>query len=115
MRSESMSKFLGGAGAALAVKVVTGLVIAAAASVLATEVAISGSANPAGWGRQVHHQVTSLPANGPAAGAPQPAGTLSNGAESGGTAGAGQSGLAGNDNTQGNPKVARPNTTWVPE
>ena len=61
MRSESREQIgstrkmnFGRAGASLAIKVVFGLAIAAAAAAVATEVAITGSVNPAGWGRQVN-------------------------------------------------------------
>ena len=55
-----MKKFLGSAGAALSVKVLTGFAVAAAAATLAgaaTETAITGSLNPADWGKQVSEQV----------------------------------------------------------
>ena len=51
-----MKKLLGGAGAAIGVKILTGIAVAAAATtfaVAATEVAITGSVNPANWGQQV--------------------------------------------------------------
>jgi hypothetical protein len=53
-------RFLGGAGAALGVKVLTGFAVAAfaaAAAGAATEVAVTGSLNPADWGPQVHQTV----------------------------------------------------------
>jgi len=53
-------RLLGGAGAALSVKVLTGFAVAAfaaAAAGAATEVAVTGSVNPADWGQQVHHTV----------------------------------------------------------
>jgi hypothetical protein len=52
----SMKKLLGGAGAAIGVKILTGIAVAAAATtfaVAATEVAITGSVNPKNWGQQV--------------------------------------------------------------
>ena len=52
----SMKKLLGGAGAAIGLKILTGIAVAAAATtfaVAATEVAITGSVNPANWGQQV--------------------------------------------------------------
>ena len=55
-----MKKLLSGAGAALAAKVVTGFAVAAIAStaaVAATEIALTGSANPATWGQQVKQTV----------------------------------------------------------
>ena len=55
-----MNKLLGGAGAALGVKILTGFAVAAAAAtfaVAATEVATTGSVNPANWGQQVKTQV----------------------------------------------------------
>ena len=55
-----MKRLLGGAGAALGVKILTGFAVAAAAAtfaVAATEVAITGSVNPANWGQQVTTQV----------------------------------------------------------
>ena len=51
-----MKRLLGGAGAALGLKIVTGIAVAAAAAVVAgaaTEVAVTGSANPTVWGQQV--------------------------------------------------------------
>lgn len=56
----TMNKLLGGAGAALGVKILTGFAVAAAAAtfaVAATEVATTGSVNPANWGQQVKTQV----------------------------------------------------------
>jgi hypothetical protein len=55
-----MKRFLGGAGAALGLKLVTGLAVAASAAVLAgaaTEVAVTGSVNPANWGQHVTEAV----------------------------------------------------------
>lgn len=52
-----MKRFLGGAGAALGLKLVTGLAVAASAAVLAgaaTEVVVTRSVNPSDWSRQVH-------------------------------------------------------------
>jgi hypothetical protein len=52
----SMHKLLGGAGAAIGIKILTGIAVAAAATtfaVAATEVAITGSVNPKNWGQQV--------------------------------------------------------------
>ena len=51
---------LGGAGAAVAVKLVSGFAVAALAATAAgaaTEAAITGSLNPADWGQQVRQQV----------------------------------------------------------
>jgi len=51
-----MKRLLGGAGAALGLKIVTGIAVAAAAAVVAgaaTEVAVTGSPNPTVWGQQV--------------------------------------------------------------
>ena len=48
---------LGGAGAALSVKVLTGVAVAAAA-VTITGAATTGSLNPADWGQQVKQQVS---------------------------------------------------------
>jgi uncharacterized low-complexity protein len=62
----SMKKLLGGAGAAIGVKILTGIAVAAAATtfaVAATEVAITGSANPANWGQQVTTQVNACKAS----------------------------------------------------
>jgi hypothetical protein len=117
MRSESMSKFLGGTGAALGVKIVTGFAIAAAACVVAAEVAVTGSANPADWGRQVSHKVMFAPATGPAASGQQPSDTVTgNGERTATAAGASaDSSVATNDKLQDSPKVSRPNTTWFPE
>jgi hypothetical protein len=55
-----MKKLLSGAGAALAAKIVTGFAVAAIASTAAaaaTEIALTGSANPANWGQQVKQTV----------------------------------------------------------
>ncbi len=55
-----MKKLLGGAGAALAAKIITGLavgVLAAAGATAATEATITGSLNPSDWGKQVVQQV----------------------------------------------------------
>lgn len=55
-------KLLGGAGAALGLKVLTGFAVAAAAATLAgaaTETVITGSLNPTVWGQQVKVQVDS--------------------------------------------------------
>src|ERR1700682_1158332 len=113
MRSQSISKFLGGGAAAVAVKIVTGFAIAAAASVGAAEVAITGSANPADWGRQVSHKVTFAPATGPTAASQQPADAAPGNERTATAAGASaDSGVATNDKLQGSPKVSRPNTTW---
>jgi hypothetical protein len=60
-----MKKVLGGAGAAIAAKLVTGFVVtalAAAGAGVATEAAITGSLNPAVWGHQVNVQVTTCQA-----------------------------------------------------
>jgi hypothetical protein len=62
----SMKKLLGGAGAALGVKILTGFAVAAAAATFAaaaTEVAITGSVNPANWGQQVVTQVNACKAS----------------------------------------------------
>ena len=51
-----MKRLLGGAGVALGLKLATGVAIAAFAAVAAgatTEVAVTGSLNPADWGQQV--------------------------------------------------------------
>jgi hypothetical protein len=56
----TMKRLLSGVGAALGVKLVTGFAIAAmaaTAAVAATEVATSGSINPANWGQKVKEQV----------------------------------------------------------
>ncbi|TAN33722.1 hypothetical protein EPN29_05455 [bacterium] len=56
----TMKRLLGGAGAALGMKVVTGLAVAAMAATaagVATEIATTGSINPADWGQQVTKQV----------------------------------------------------------
>jgi hypothetical protein len=53
-------KLLGGAGAALTVKVLTGVAVAAVAATVAgaaTEVATTGSLNPLVWGQQVKQTV----------------------------------------------------------
>ncbi len=61
-----MKKLLGGAGAAIGVKILTGIAVAAAATtfaVAATEVAITGSVNPTNWGSQVVTQVNACKAS----------------------------------------------------
>ena len=61
-----MNRLLGGAGAAIGVKILTGIAVAAAATtfaVAATEVAITGSVNPANWGSQVVTQVNACKAS----------------------------------------------------
>ena len=61
-----MKKLLGGAGAAIGVKILTGIAVAAAATtfaVAATEVAITGSVNPTNWGQQVKQQVADCKAS----------------------------------------------------
>lgn len=61
-----MKKLLGGAGAAISVKILTGIAVAAAATtfaVAATEVAITGSVNPGNWGSQVVTQVNACKAS----------------------------------------------------
>lgn len=55
-----MKRLLGGVGAAIGVKVLTGFVVAAAAAtvaVAATETAITGSVDPTVWGQKVKQQV----------------------------------------------------------
>ena len=55
-----MKRLLSGAGAALAAKIATGFAVAAIAStaaVAATEISLTGSANPANWGQQVKQTV----------------------------------------------------------
>ena len=55
-----MKRLLGGAGAALGLKIATGFAVAAlaaTAAVAATEVAITGSINPTNWGQQVKEEV----------------------------------------------------------
>lgn len=55
-----MRRLLGGAGAAIAAKLATGLAVAALAMAgagVATEVATTGSLNPTDWGQQVKQQV----------------------------------------------------------
>ena len=61
-----MKKLLGGAGAAIGVKILTGIAVAAAATtfaVAASEVAITGSVNPANWGHQVKQVVAECKAS----------------------------------------------------
>ncbi len=55
-----MKRLFGGAGAALAAKLLTGFAVAALAMTAAgvtTEVATTGSLNPSDWGQQVKEQV----------------------------------------------------------
>jgi uncharacterized low-complexity protein len=62
----SMKRLLGGAGAAIGIKILTGIAVAAAATtfaVAATEVAITGSVNPLNWGQQVTNQVDACKAS----------------------------------------------------
>jgi hypothetical protein len=66
-----MKKLLGGAGAAIGVKILTGFAVAAAAATLAaaaTEVATTGSVNPLNWGQQVKQQVAACKASAAALG-----------------------------------------------
>ena len=61
-----MKKLLGGAGAAIGLKIATGFAVAAmaaTAAVAATEIAITGSVNPANWGQQVTQQVADCKAS----------------------------------------------------
>ena len=61
-----MKRLLGGAGAALGVKIVTGFAVAAlaaTAAVAATEVALTGSVNPTNWGQQVKEEVADCKAS----------------------------------------------------
>jgi hypothetical protein len=58
-------RILGGAGAAIALKVLTGFAVVAFAGVgalAATEAATTGSLNPADWGQQVKQQVAACKA-----------------------------------------------------
>lgn len=60
------AKFLGGAGAAIGVKILTGIAVSAAAITIAgaaTEVAVTGSPNPMDWGQQVTQQVQACKAS----------------------------------------------------
>ena len=66
-----MKRLLGGVGAALGVKLLTGIAVAAAAVVVAgaaTEVAVTGSLNPTNWGQQVKQQVGTCKASAAALG-----------------------------------------------
>ena len=59
-------KLLGGAGAAIGLKILTGIAVAAAAVTVAgaaTEVALTGSPNPLVWGQQVTQQVAACKAS----------------------------------------------------
>ncbi len=61
-----MKKLLGGAGVAIGLKIATGFAVAAmatTAALAATEVAITGSVNPADWGQQVTQQVADCKAS----------------------------------------------------
>ena len=53
----TLKTLLGGAGAALTIKVLTGVAVAAAAATVAG-VATTGSLNPATWGQQVEQRVS---------------------------------------------------------
>ncbi len=60
-----VKRILGGAGAAIALKMLTGLAVAAFAGagvLAATEAATTGSLNPADWGQQVKQQVAACKA-----------------------------------------------------
>ncbi len=60
-----MKRVLGGAGAAVAAKVLTGFAVVAlgaAGAGAATEAALSGSVNPSDWGQQVKQQVATCKA-----------------------------------------------------
>ena len=57
-----MKRLLGGTGAALAAKVVTGFAIGVLAAAGATEATITGSLNPNDWGQQVVAQVATCKA-----------------------------------------------------
>ena len=62
----TMNRILGGLGAAVSVKLLTGIAVAAAAVTLAaaaTEVATTGSINPLNWGQQVKQQVSDCKAS----------------------------------------------------
>src|SRR5712664_574185 len=62
----TMKRLLGGAGAALGLKIATGFAVAAlaaTAAVAATEVANTGSLNPLNWGQQVKQQVADCKAS----------------------------------------------------
>ena len=62
-----MKRLLGGAGAAIGVKILTGFAVAAAAAtfaIAAGAVAITGSVNPLNWGRQVTTQGADCKAGG---------------------------------------------------
>jgi hypothetical protein len=64
-------RLLGGIGAALSLKLLTGVAAAAAAVVVAgaaTEIAVTGSLNPVNWGQSVTQQVTDCKAAALAAG-----------------------------------------------
>jgi hypothetical protein len=61
VRERFVRRILSGAGAALVVKALTGVTVAAFAATAAgaaAEATITGSLNPADWGQQVRHQVT---------------------------------------------------------
>ena len=61
-----MKRLLGGAGAAFGLKIATGFAVAAlaaTAAVAATEVALTGSINPANWGQQVKEEVADCKAS----------------------------------------------------
>jgi hypothetical protein len=60
-----MKRILGGAGAAIGAKLVTGLAVAAfaaAGAAAVTEAGATGSLNPADWGQQVKQQVAACKA-----------------------------------------------------
>lgn len=59
-------KLLGGAGAAIGIKILTAIAVGAAAITVAgvtTEVALTGSPNPLVWGQQVSQQVAACKAS----------------------------------------------------
>ena len=102
-----MKRLLGGAGAALSLKLLTGIAVAAAAVVVAgaaTEVAITGSLNPTNWGQQVKTQVGACKASAARLGVHGIGECVSDFASSKPRENQGKHNGNGNDNGKGNSK-----------
>src|SRR5260370_10647204 len=100
-------RLLGGVGAALSVKLLTGIAVAAAAVVVAgaaTEVAVTGSLNPANWGQQVKTQVGACKASAARLGVHGIGECVSDFASSKPRENQGKHNGNGNDNGKGNSK-----------
>ncbi len=116
-----MKRLLGGAGAALGVKLLTGIAVAAAAVVVAgaaTEVAVTGSLNPTNWGHQVTTQVDACKASAARLGVHGIGECVSDFASSKARENQGKHNGKGNDNSadngKGNPKGTPKDKTRAP-